>query len=126
LFIDQLLGQQPGTGMLKDEHPILKQSGNYSTPTPLQCIPDFANGSVLIENPVLVPSSSLAFWSDSLIASLSKRIGNNKFQELVETIECKMQEHVSAQGALPHRKITFQKPKAVDVVPRAAAREYID
>lgn len=75
---------------------------------------------------VTVSSSSLAFWSDDMISSLSKRIGNNRLRELVDVIESKMQERISAQGALPPGKIAFKKPTTSAVVPHDVAREYVD
>ncbi|KAL6411003.1 Transcription factor domain [Ilyonectria robusta] len=125
LFIDQLLDQHPGAGSLKDEHPILKQSGQYGTPTHAE-IPDLVDGKMPMCGLVAVSSSSLAFWSDDMISSLSKRIGNNRLRELVDVIESKMQERISAQGALPPGKIAFKKPTTSAVVPHDVAREYVD
>lgn len=73
-----------------------------------------------------VTSSSLAFFSELPIHSLSERLGNDRLNELVETIESVIRSRLLAQGPSSISLITFRKPSDIEHVPLDKVRLYTD
>ncbi|CAG8905862.1 unnamed protein product [Penicillium egyptiacum] len=73
-----------------------------------------------------VTSSSLAFFSEPRIHSLSQRLGNDRLNELVETIESVIRSRLLAQGPSSISLVTFRKPSDIEQVPLDKVRLYID
>ena len=73
-----------------------------------------------------VTSSSLAFFSEHRIHSLSQLLGNDRLNELVETIESVIRSRLLAQGPSSISLITFKKPSDIEQVPQDKVRLYVD
>lgn len=83
--------------------------------------------SVLLTNRFFqVTSSSLAFFTERRIYSLSQRLGNNRLNDLVETIESVIRSRLLAQGPSSISLVTFKKPSDIEQVPLEKAKSYIN
>lgn len=71
-------------------------------------------------------SSSLAFFSERRIHSLSQLLGNDRLNELVETIESVIRSRLLAQGPSPISLVTFRKPSDIEEVPLDKVKLYVD
>ncbi|CAG8343664.1 unnamed protein product [Penicillium nalgiovense] len=73
-----------------------------------------------------VTSSSLAFFSEPQIHSLSQRLGNDRLNELVETIESVIRSRFLGQGPSSISLVTFRKPSDIEQVPLDKVKLYVD
>ncbi|CAG8215004.1 unnamed protein product [Penicillium nalgiovense] len=73
-----------------------------------------------------VTSSSLAFFSEPRIHSLSQRLGNDRLNELVETIESVIRSRLLGQGPSSISLVTFRKPSDIEQVPLDKVKLYVD
>lgn len=80
----------------------------------------------LTNSSVQVTSSSLAFFTERRIYSLSQRLGNNRLNDLVETIESVIRSRLLAQGPSSISLVTFKKPSDIEQVPLEKAKSYIN
>ncbi|KAF5866006.1 hypothetical protein ETB97_001584, partial [Aspergillus alliaceus] len=102
VLLDQMLENHSSCGMLRDSFALLRA-------------PDHD-----------VTSSSLAFFTESRIHSLSERLGNNRLNELVETIESVIRSRLLAQGPSSISPVTFRKPSDIEQIPIDKVRLYVD
>lgn len=72
-----------------------------------------------------VTSSSLAFFSEHRIHSLSQRLGNDRLNQLVETIESVIRSRLLAEGPSSKTRISFRKPSDPVQIPLDKATLYI-
>lgn len=72
-----------------------------------------------------VTSSSLAFFSEHRIHSLSQRLGNDRLNQLVETIESVIRSRLLAEGPSSKTRISFRKPSDPVHIPLDKATLYI-
>ncbi|KAJ5817409.1 fungal-specific transcription factor domain-containing protein [Penicillium robsamsonii] len=107
VFLDQMLENHGSSGILRDSFALLRHT-----------IPNRSS--------LQVTSSSLAFFSERRIHSLSQRLGNDRLNELVETIESVIRSRLLAQGPSSISLITFRKPSDIEQVPLDEVRLYID
>ncbi|KAL2869162.1 transcription factor domain-containing protein [Aspergillus lucknowensis] len=98
IFLDQMLENHSSIGMQRDSSALLR----------------------------VMTSSSLAFFTEHRIHSLSQRLGNNRLNELVETIETVIRSRILAQGPSSISRITFKRPADIEHVPLDKAKLYID
>jgi hypothetical protein len=73
-----------------------------------------------------VTSSSLAFFTERRINSLSQRLGNDRLSELVETIESIIRSRILAEGPSSISLVTFGKPSDIERVSVDKIRLYVD
>ncbi|KAJ6189771.1 fungal-specific transcription factor domain-containing protein [Penicillium mononematosum] len=102
VFLDQMLENHGSSGILRDSFALLRAPEHDVT------------------------SSSLAFFSEPRIHSLSQRLGNDRLNELVETIESVIRSRLLAQGPSSISLITFRKPPDIEQVPLDEVKLYVD
>ncbi|KAB8230930.1 transcription factor domain-containing protein [Aspergillus alliaceus] len=100
LLVDHLLDNQPSQGVFRHEMHILRENE--------------------------VCSSSLAFFSDRKIHSLTQKLGNNRLEELVENIEAIIEGRITARGTASVSPVTFKKPRSSIRTSEEMARVYVD
>ncbi|KAJ5857262.1 fungal-specific transcription factor domain-containing protein [Penicillium solitum] len=101
VFLDQMLENHGTTGVFRDTNPLLRA-------------PDHD-----------VTSSSLAFFSERRIRSLSQQLGNDRLNQLVETIESIIRSRLLAQGP-SSSPISFKHPSDIEQVSLERIRLYTD
>ncbi|GKZ34826.1 hypothetical protein AbraIFM66950_005182 [Aspergillus brasiliensis] len=102
LFLDQMLESQNSSGMLRDNSALLRASDHDVT------------------------SSSLAFFTERRINSLSQRLGNNRLSELVETIESVIRSRLLGKGPSANLRVTLEKPSENERISLDKVRLYVD
>ncbi|KAL3256621.1 hypothetical protein ABHI18_007455 [Aspergillus niger] len=102
LLLDQILEDQSRSGMPRDNSALLRA-------------PDHE-----------VTSSSLAFFTERRINSLSHRLGNDRLRELVEAIESVIRSRLLAEGPSAISLVTFGKPSDTENVPLDKTRLYVN
>nr|XP_001391078.2 hypothetical protein ANI_1_628054 [Aspergillus niger CBS 513.88] len=102
LLLDQILEDQSRSGMPRDNSALLRA-------------PDHD-----------VTSSSLAFFTERRINSLSHRLGNDRLRELVEAIESVIRSRLLAEGPSANSLVTFGKPSDTENVPLDKTRLYVN
>ncbi|OJZ82293.1 hypothetical protein ASPFODRAFT_64327 [Aspergillus luchuensis CBS 106.47] len=102
LFLDQMLENKGRSSILRDNFALLRASDHDVT------------------------SSSLAFFTERRINSLSHRLGNDRLRELVETIESVIRSRLLAEGPSSISLITFGKPSDTEDVSLENVRLYIN
>src|SRR4051794_36323875 len=73
-------------------------------------------------------SSSLAFFSEKKINTLSELLGNDTLRRLVEAMEAIIKTRLLARGGLGSTMtpVSFMKPSRIEEVPRDIAASYVD
>ncbi|PYH69236.1 Zn(II)2Cys6 transcription factor [Aspergillus vadensis CBS 113365] len=102
LFLDQILENKGRSSILRDNFALLRASDHDVT------------------------SSSLAFFTEHRINSLSHRLGNDRLRELVENIESVIRSRLLAEGPSSISHITFGKPSDTEDVSLENVRLYVN
>ncbi|GKZ27851.1 hypothetical protein AbraCBS73388_005891, partial [Aspergillus brasiliensis] len=71
-------------------------------------------------------SSSLAFFTERRINSLSQRLGNDRLSELVETIESVIRSRLLGKGPSSNLLVTLEKPSENERISLDKVRLYVD
>ena len=74
----------------------------------------------------LVPSTGLAFFSNSQLHSLTEILGHTRFRDLIDGISCLTQSRLHGKGRqFRHTSIDFAKPNSEVIISREAIGQYI-
>lgn len=143
VFLDQMLENHGTTGVFRDTNPLLRVSfSNFCLIISLKLTRYLYPGTwpwryatekvhlsrslhVLTISSFQVISSSLAFFSERRIQSLSQQLGNDRLNQLVETIESIIRSRLLAQGP-SSSPISFKYPSDIEQVSLDKIRLYTD